>query len=129
MTTVAESNLSQETWFKELQDRISCLPGRVAMIVNPEFPNLSIIEIPELYSALRERMENPPFSLRKGWVVSSGDMPKVGECWLTMPNEGQWWSPSEVKDLFDIEIPSEYQLRFYGAYQTLWDQIVCRYCN
>ena len=109
---------------------ITCLPGRVAVLVAEQTPNSAIV----LPDAVRQRaiqMERPPYELQKGEVVAVGaprgrvPMPKIGEQVWVLPKPGLTIQSGDL-DLPGLgrQIPDGFSLRLYGVGDRWYDQIL-----
>ena len=110
---------------------ISCLPGRVAVMVPDMAASLDQIAVPD---AIRERylaMNRPPYPLLRGIVTAVGmrrgpvAMPEVGDSVWVLPRPGLIIEPHDI-DISSIGamVPEGHTLRLYGVGDAWFDQIV-----
>jgi co-chaperonin GroES (HSP10) len=123
-----------------LQEKLTMLPGRIAILTDTEFPQESGIKVPDWVVAKMRNLGLPPHHLIKGEIVAIGysrpqkgrrgvhpDDFKVGDTVAAFPLEGR------IIDRHDEDhpdwshlIPEGKQLRLYGALQDANEQVLIK---
>lgn len=123
-----------------LQDKLTMLPGRIAVMTDDEFKQDSEIEIPGWVIQKMRNLGLPPHQLIEGEVVAVGyvrpsngrkgihpDDFKPGDKVAAMPLEGRVikHKDEDHPELGEL-IPKGKQLRMYGALQDANEQVLIR---
>lgn len=122
-------------WLIEECQTVQAVPGTVVALVNLKKQTKTWQETvltPDSVQAIRDRTETPPYLLRCGTITSSGFRHiKKNSHWLVHPNEGQWWSARECREVLGIEkFPDDWQLRLYnGKTNDIDDLIIIQYAD
>jgi len=123
-----------------LQQKLTMLPGRIAVLTDAEFPQDSDIVIPDWVLANIRNLGLPPHQLVRGEIVAIGysrpngyrqgvhpDDFKVGDQVAAMPLEGRiiHHGDKDHPELGQL-VPEGKQLRLYGALQDASEQVLIK---
>jgi hypothetical protein len=123
-----------------LKDKLTMLPGRVAVLTDAELPQESDIKVPDWVVAKMRNLGVPPHHLIAGEIVGVGysspqkgragihpDDFKVGDRVAVMPLEGRiiHRNDPDHPDLGEL-IPEGKQLRLLGALQDVNEQVLIK---
>lgn len=123
-----------------LQEKLTMLPGRMAVLTDAELPDQSDVILPDWVKAKLRNLGLPPHQLVQGEIIAIAySMPqkgrrglhpsdfKTGDKVAVMPLEGRiiHHMDSDHPELGAL-IPEGKQLRLYGALQDYSDQVLIK---
>lgn len=126
--------------FMNLQDKLTMLPGRIAVMTDAEPCQGAFVKIPDWVVAKMRNLGLPPHQLIPGEVVAVGysrpakgrrglhpDDFSVGDRVAVMPLEGRVISRNdEEHPTISGLIPEGKQLRLFGALQDYSEQVLVK---